>query len=112
MIGLVDRERVDEALYDDFETVKAREVCMLVMLILKFYSSVQFDLQFDEKKSWSNTVIAQWCSLSEKDPFLGFQLRCCGGSNCKFAYFIAYNLLRVRREANEKAIASLASLDN
>ncbi|CAM8964552.1 unnamed protein product [Rhodiola kirilowii] len=25
MIGLVDRERVDEALYDDFETVKARE---------------------------------------------------------------------------------------
>ena len=40
MIGLVDRERVDEALYDDFETVKAREVCMLVMLILKFYSSV------------------------------------------------------------------------
>lgn len=40
MIGLVDRERVDEALYDDFETVKAREVCMLVMLILKFYSSM------------------------------------------------------------------------
>lgn len=26
MIGLVDRERVDEALYDDFESVKAREV--------------------------------------------------------------------------------------
>jgi hypothetical protein len=27
MIGLVDRERVDEALYDDFESEKAREVC-------------------------------------------------------------------------------------
>lgn len=26
MIGLVDRERVDEELYDDFETAKAREV--------------------------------------------------------------------------------------
>ncbi|KAK2985671.1 hypothetical protein RJ640_026355 [Escallonia rubra] len=25
MIGLIDRERIDEALYDDFETVKARE---------------------------------------------------------------------------------------
>ena len=29
MIGLVDRERVDEELYDDFETAKAREVCMV-----------------------------------------------------------------------------------
>lgn len=27
MIGLVDRERVDEELYDDYETAKAREVC-------------------------------------------------------------------------------------
>lgn len=27
MIGLIDRERVDEALYDDFESAKAREVC-------------------------------------------------------------------------------------
>lgn len=27
MIGLVDRDRVDEALYDDYETAKAREVC-------------------------------------------------------------------------------------
>ncbi|KAL6956401.1 DNA topoisomerase 6 subunit B [Sarracenia purpurea var. burkii] len=25
MIGLVDRQRIDEALYDDFETAKARE---------------------------------------------------------------------------------------
>ena len=33
MIGLVDRERVDEELYDDYETAKAREVCMLVMRI-------------------------------------------------------------------------------
>jgi len=29
MIGLVDRERVDQALYDDYETAKAREVCKL-----------------------------------------------------------------------------------
>lgn len=28
MIGLVDRERVDEALYDDFESSKAREVIL------------------------------------------------------------------------------------
>jgi hypothetical protein len=27
MIGLVERERVDAALYDDFESDKAREVC-------------------------------------------------------------------------------------
>lgn len=31
MIGLVDRQRVDEELYDDFETTKAREVCILVI---------------------------------------------------------------------------------
>lgn len=31
MIGLIDRERIDEALYGDFETVKAREVCTLVL---------------------------------------------------------------------------------
>lgn len=29
MIGLVDRERVDAELYDDYETDKAREVCLL-----------------------------------------------------------------------------------
>lgn len=34
MIGLVDRERIDEKLYDDFETAKAREVCKLVPFIL------------------------------------------------------------------------------
>lgn len=27
MIGLIDRERVDEELYDDYETAKEREVC-------------------------------------------------------------------------------------
>lgn len=31
MIGLVDRERVDAELYDDFETQKAREVCILLL---------------------------------------------------------------------------------
>lgn len=29
MIGLIDRERVDEELYDDFESAKAREVFLL-----------------------------------------------------------------------------------
>lgn len=38
MIGLVDRDRVDEELYDDHETAKAREVCML-MICLSFYVS-------------------------------------------------------------------------
>lgn len=33
MIGLVDRERVDEALYDDFESDKAREVISLVEVL-------------------------------------------------------------------------------
>lgn len=32
MIGLADHERVDEELYDDFESAKAREVCMLACL--------------------------------------------------------------------------------
>lgn len=32
MIGLVDRERVDEELYDDYETAKAREVFPLLVL--------------------------------------------------------------------------------
>lgn len=36
MIGLVDRERVDEELYDDYETAKAREVCMLVFGLFLF----------------------------------------------------------------------------
>lgn len=30
MIGLVNRERVDEELYDDFESAKAREVRLLM----------------------------------------------------------------------------------
>lgn len=33
MIGLVDRERVDEALYDDFESEKAREVILTTLSI-------------------------------------------------------------------------------
>lgn len=36
MIGLVDRERVDAQLYDDYETAKAREVCVCVCV--GFYS--------------------------------------------------------------------------
>lgn len=49
MIGLVDRERVDEALYDDFESAKAREVRMLVILIprVSSYTCMQFDQQSD-----------------------------------------------------------------
>lgn len=34
MIGLVDRERVDEALYDDFESEKAREVMLIPLIVL------------------------------------------------------------------------------
>lgn len=30
MIGLVNRERVDAELYDDYETEKAREVCSIL----------------------------------------------------------------------------------
>lgn len=39
MIGLIDRERVDAALYDDYETEKAREVSTLLAIFL-----VAFDL--------------------------------------------------------------------
>lgn len=34
MIGLIDRERVDEELYDDFESAKAREVIFQVTILL------------------------------------------------------------------------------
>lgn len=34
MIGLIDRERVDQELYDDFETAKAREVCEPLLFLL------------------------------------------------------------------------------
>jgi hypothetical protein len=34
MIGLVDRERVDAALYDDFESAKAREVYYHLQILL------------------------------------------------------------------------------
>lgn len=34
MIGLADHERVDEELYDDFETAKAREVHLLLLQFL------------------------------------------------------------------------------
>lgn len=33
MIGLAHHERVDEALYDDFETAKAREVPLLFIYL-------------------------------------------------------------------------------
>ena len=36
MIGLVDRERIDAALYDDFETEKAREVIDQICLLHHF----------------------------------------------------------------------------
>lgn len=34
MIGLAHHERVDEALYDDFETAKAREVPLFYLFVL------------------------------------------------------------------------------
>lgn len=34
MIGLADYERVDEALYDDFESAKAREVHLYLVPVL------------------------------------------------------------------------------
>lgn len=33
MIGLADHERVDEELYDDFESAKAREVCQIYCML-------------------------------------------------------------------------------
>lgn len=32
MIGLADHQRIDEALYDDYESAKAREVCVPVIM--------------------------------------------------------------------------------
>jgi len=40
MIGLVDRERVDAALYDDYETEKAREVSLIFLSCYIGYSLV------------------------------------------------------------------------
>lgn len=45
MIGLADRERVDEELYDDFETAKAREVCTSSLRVPNLFSSVGICLQ-------------------------------------------------------------------
>lgn len=36
MIGLVDRERVDQALYDDYESEKAREVRDPICVIFSY----------------------------------------------------------------------------
>jgi hypothetical protein len=36
MIGLVDRERVDQELYDDFESNKVREVYFFIFFIILF----------------------------------------------------------------------------
>lgn len=45
MIGLADRERVDEELYDDFETAKAREVCTLIRCVRNSSVLVSIGLQ-------------------------------------------------------------------
>lgn len=36
MIGLADHERVDEELYDDFETARAREVSLFLYEVSEF----------------------------------------------------------------------------
>lgn len=40
MIGLVDRERVDTKLYDDYETEKAREVSVLLAIFLFVFNLI------------------------------------------------------------------------
>lgn len=47
MIGLVDRERVDEELYDDYETVKAREVCLFYCKVLVSFVMFNWLLNYD-----------------------------------------------------------------
>lgn len=48
MIGLVDRERVDEELYDDYETAKAREVGMLLSRLLRLsFAYLELSTDFD-----------------------------------------------------------------
>jgi hypothetical protein len=42
MIGLIDRERVDAALYDDFETEKAREVCCVQFYFTAFIVVIRY----------------------------------------------------------------------
>lgn len=52
MIGLVDRERVDTKLYDDYETEKAREVFVLLAMFLFVFNLISIILE----KNISNLV--------------------------------------------------------
>lgn len=53
MIGLVDRERVDTKLYDDYETEKAREVSVLLAMFLSVFNLISIILE----KNISNLVL-------------------------------------------------------
>lgn len=53
MIGLVDRERVDTKLYDDYETEKAREVFVLLAMFLFVFNLISIILE----KNISNLVL-------------------------------------------------------
>lgn len=59
MIGLVDRERVDTKLYDDYETEKAREVSVLLAMFLSVFNLISIILE----KNISNLVLrlGVWC---------------------------------------------------
>lgn len=57
MIGLVDRERVDAELYDDYETVKAREVCLIfISLHWLFHPNIWYP--------WLNCMVGWYIFLT------------------------------------------------
>jgi hypothetical protein len=72
MIGLVDRERVDAQLYDDYETAKAREVCVCVCVLGSILNSDIGFWQFVEiklfvvcfelrRKDWRRKLVLKKC---------------------------------------------------
>lgn len=70
MIGLTDRERVDEALYDDYESAKAREVSspsnisnFTCLLVLYVKSSLDL-LKWVELQSFSSFDFKHVASLT------------------------------------------------
>lgn len=57
MIGLVDRDRIDAALYDDYETEKAREVSILLAFVLFSFDRSGMMLEKIKQNYFSGYVI-------------------------------------------------------
>lgn len=69
MIGLVDRERVDEELYDDYETVKAREVSALFISIFVIFIFLFLEYVAIEESARYELLVTDSFLFSYNRPF-------------------------------------------